>query len=189
MDLFTLILTGIGLAMDATAVSIAKGMTLSKNVLIRYAFLLALAFGFFQGFMPAIGYFAGSHFADMITNIDHWIAFILLSCIGLNMIKESFEENQNDNACTLQIPFKTIILLAIATSIDALAIGVSFAFLKVDILLASSIIGIITFTLSLLGVLVGKKLGSIFEKYAQRFGGGILILLGIKILIEHLFLS
>lgn len=189
MDLFTLILTGIGLAMDATAVSIAKGMTLSKSVLIRYAFLLALAFGFFQGTMPVIGYFTGSHFADMITNIDHWIAFILLSCIGFNMVKESFEQNQNDNTCISHIPFKTILLLAIATSIDALAIGVSFAFLKVDIILASCIIGIITFTLSLLGVLIGKKLGSVFEKYAQRFGGSILILLGIKILIEHLFLS
>lgn len=187
MDLLSLILIGIGLAMDASAVSIAKGMSLSDKSLKEYAFKLALAFGLFQGGMPMIGYFAGSHFANMISSIDHWVAFILLGFIGINMIKESFEQKAEEETNITQIPFKTILILAIATSIDALAIGVSFAFLKVNIVLAASIIAVVTCILSFICVLIGKKLGSLFEKYAERFGGTILIFLGIKILIEHLF--
>lgn len=186
MDFITLLLTGIGLAMDATAVSIAKGMCISKKDLLKYALLLGFCFGLFQGLMPAIGYFLGSHFANMISSIDHWIAFILLGLIGLNMIRESNEED-DDNHGEYNLTFKEVIILAIATSIDALAIGVSFAFLKVNIVYACTIIAVTTFILSFSAVLTGKKLGSIFEKYAEISGGVILIILGIKILIEHLF--
>lgn len=186
MDFITILFIGIGLAMDASAVSLAKGMGLDKDQVKKYAFILALAFGLFQALMPAIGYFAGSHFAEYIQSIDHWIAFILLSLIGINMIREGKEEKENEVKIH-SIPFKDILLLAIATSIDALAVGVSFAFLKVNLFLAITTIGITTFILSFICVLFGKKLGSLFEKYAEYLGGIILILLGIKILIEHLF--
>ena len=186
MDFITILFIGVGLAMDACAVSLAKGMGLDKDKVKKYALILALAFGFFQALMPAIGYFAGSHFADYIQSIDHWIAFILLSLIGINMICEGKEEKE-DEVKIHSIPFKDILLLAIATSIDALAVGVSFAFLKVNLFLAITTIGITTFILSFVCVLFGKKLGSLFEKYAEYLGGIILILLGIKILIEHLF--
>lgn len=186
MDFITILFIGIGLAMDASAVSLAKGMSLDEDQVKKYAFILALTFGFFQALMPAIGYFTGSHFAEYIQSIDHWIAFILLSLIGINMIHEGKEEKE-DEAKIHSIPFKNILLLAIATSIDALAVGVSFAFLKVNLFLAITTIGITTFILSFVCVLFGKKLGSLFEKYAEYLGGIILILLGIKILIEHLF--
>lgn len=186
MDFFTILFIGIGLSMDACAVSLAKGMSLDKTKIKKYAFILAFAFGFFQWLMPTIGYFAGSHFADYIQSIDHWIAFILLSLIGINMIREGKEEKE-DNSKIHSISFKDILLLAIATSIDALAVGVSFAFLKVNLALATVTIGITTFVLSFICVLFGKKLGSLFEKYAEYLGGIILILLGLKILIEHLF--
>lgn len=186
MDIFTLVLTGIGLAMDASAVSIAKGMSLSKDKLLEYAFKLAFSFGLFQGIMPTIGYFAGSTFAGYIQQIDHWVAFILLGIIGINMIKEGREEKNEEETIT-GISFKMLLLLALATSIDALAIGVSFAFLNVNILQASLIIATTTFVLSFICVMVGKSLGTLFQKYAEIFGGTILLCLGIKILIEHLF--
>ena len=186
MDFITILFIGIGLAMYASAVSLAKGMSLDKDQVKKCAFILALAFGFFQALMPAIGYYAGSHFAEYIQSIDHWIAFILLSLIGINMIREGKEEKENEVQIH-SIPFKDILLLAIATSIDALAVGVSFAFLKVNLFLAITTIGITTFILSFVCVLFGKKLGCLFEKYAEYLGGIILILLGIKILIEHLF--
>ena len=186
MDTFTLLLTAVSLAMDASAVSLAKGMALPKKSLVKYAFILAFAFGLFQSIMPCIGYFAGSQFAVFISNIDHWIAFVLLGIIGINMIKEGREQEEE---CEIlhSIPLKTVLLLGIATSIDALAIGVSFAFLQVPILWAAAWIGIITFVLSFCCVLLGKKLGSIFQKYAEYLGGCMLIFLGFKILIEHLF--
>lgn len=186
MDFITILFIGVGLAMDACAVSLAKGMSLDKDKVKKYAFILALAFGLFQALMPAIGYFAGSHFADYIQSSDHWIAFILLSLIGINMIKEGKEEKE-DEVKIHSISFKDILLLAIATSIDALAVGVSFAFLKVNLFIATTTIGITTFVLSFICVLFGKTLGNLFEKYAEYMGGSILILLGIKILIEHLF--
>ena len=186
MDFITILFIGIGLAMDASAVSLAKGMGLDKDQVKKYAFILALAFGLFQALMPAIGYFAGSHFAEYIQSIDHWIAFILLSFIGINMIHEGKEEKE-DNEKSTSLAFKDVLILAIATSIDALAVGVSFAFLKVNLLEAVLTIGCTTFILSFFCVLFGKKLGSLFEKYAEFLGGGILILLGLKILIEHLF--
>lgn len=189
MDFITILFIGVGLAMDACAVSLAKGMSLDKDKVKKYALILALAFGFFQALMPAIGYFAGSHFTDYIQSIDHWIAFILLSLIGINMIKEGKEgkEEKEDEVKIHSISFKDILLLAIATSIDALAVGVSFAFLKVNLWIATTTIGITTFVLSFICVLFGKTLGNLFEKCAEYMGGSILILLGIKILIEHLF--
>lgn len=186
MDLLSLIFTGIGLAMDASAVSIAKGMSLPNGKNKNYALKLGLAFGIFQGLMPLIGYLAGSTFSGYIQSVDHWVAFILLALIGLNMIKESREEKENEEVSDLSL--KVILLLAIATSIDALAVGVSFAFLKVNIVLACSIIAIVTFILSFICVMVGKRLGSLFQKYAEIFGGIILMMIGAKILIEHLFL-
>lgn len=186
MDLLSLIFTGIGLAMDASAVSIAKGMSLPNEKNKNYALKLGLAFGIFQGLMPLIGYLAGSTFSGYIQSVDHWVAFILLALIGLNMIKESREEKESEEVSDLSL--KVILLLAIATSIDALAIGVSFAFLKVNIVLACSIIAIVTFILSFICVMVGKRLGSLFQKYAEIFGGIILMMIGAKILIEHLFL-
>ena len=185
MDLLSLIFTGIGLAMDASAVSIAKGMSLPNEKIKNYALKLGLAFGIFQGLMPLIGYLAGSTFSGYIQSVDHWVAFILLALIGLNMIKESREEKENEEVSDLSLK---VILLAIATSIDALAVGVSFAFLKVNIVLACSIIAIVTFILSFICVMVGKRLGSLFQKYAEIFGGIILMMIGAKILIEHLFL-
>lgn len=186
MDTFTLILTAVSLAMDASAVSLAKGMALPKEKLGKYAFLLALAFGFFQALMPCIGYLAGMQFVALISSVDHWIAFLLLGWIGFNMIKEGKEETPAEETVD-SIPLKNILMLAIATSIDALAAGISFAFLNVSILYAALWIGSITFILSFLCVLLGKKLGSLFQKYAEFLGGITLILLGCKILIEHLF--
>lgn len=187
MDLISIILIGVGLSMDASAVCIAKGMSLQKDKLFEYAFKLAFAFGFFQALMPSIGYFAGSRFAGYIQQIDHWVAFILLGIIGINMIKESFEVADSDDKTISEISFKAILILAIATSIDALAIGVSFAFLNVNIFQAAGIIGCTTFILSFVCVMIGKSLGTLCQKYAEVLGGVILIGLGIKILIEHLF--
>lgn len=186
MDLFSLILIAIGLAMDASAVSIAKGMTLPKERIKEYALKYGLAFGLFQGLMPMIGYFAGSVFAQSIQSIDHWVAFILLTIIGINMIKESREEKETESTCCDNM--KTILVLAVATSIDALAVGVSFAFLQVEIVYSCLIIGLVTFTLSFLCVMIGKRLGVYFQKYAEMAGGILLICLGFKILIEHLFM-
>lgn len=186
MDLLSIFFISIGLSMDACAVSLAKGMSFDKKDLLKYAFILAFAFGFFQALMPAIGYFAGIRFTEYIQAFDHWIAFILLSFIGINMIREGKEEKE-DNEKSTSLAFKDVLILAIATSIDALAVGVSFAFLKVNLLEAVLTIGCTTFILSFFCVLFGKKLGSLFEKYAEFLGGGILILLGLKILIEHLF--
>ena len=175
MNFLSLVLLGIGLAMDASCVSMAKGMTMEKSQRFRYALSLGLAFGFFQGFMPFLGWWAGSYFQD----------FMLLGIIGFHMIKEALHPEENEEATVLN--FKTILLLSIATSIDALAVGISFAFLKVDIMSAVSIIGITTFVLSFISVYIGNRLGDMLEKYAGILGGTILIFIGLKILIEHLF--
>lgn len=185
MEIVEIVLLGISLAMDAFAVSICKGLSM-KKIDWKKAIIIGLYFGIFQALMPVVGYFLGSTFESFVTNIDHWIAFILLAIIGGNMIKEAFSkdatEEHNDN-----VDFKTMIVLAIATSIDALAVGITFAFLKVNLLLAVSLIGIITFVISLIGVKLGNKFGSKYEKKAEGVGGAILILIGLKILIEHLF--
>ena len=168
--------------MDAFAVSICKGLALKKAPL-KKAMIAGLWFGGFQALMPLIGYLLGSQFERYITNLDHWIAFLLLSLIGGNMLKESFskEEEANDS-----FALKEMFILSLATSIDALAVGVTFAFLRVDIIPAVLFIGIITFLLSTLGVKIGNLFGSRFKSKAEFAGGLILILMGIKILLEHL---
>ena len=183
MGLLELIILSIGLAMDAFAVAVCKGLSMSK-MKWRNACIIGIYFGFFQAFMPFIGYLLGISFQDKICSIDHWIAFVLLGIIGLNMIKESIsnENEKHDES----IKFKHMIILALATSIDALAVGITFAFLKVNILLAISLIGIITLIISVAGVKIGNIFGDKYEKRAEFAGGIILILLGIKILLEHL---
>ena len=183
MELFEIIVIGIGLAMDAFAVSICKGLSM-KKMNWKNAIIIALYFGTFQALMPVLGYVLGSAFSSFVQSVDHWIAFILLAVIGGNMIKDSTDdevEKRND-----KVDVKTMIVLAIATSIDALAIGVTFAFFEVNLLLAISIIGIITFTLSTLGVIIGNKFGDKFQNRAELAGGIILIIIGLKILLEHL---
>lgn len=183
MGIVELLLLSIGLAMDAFAVSICKGISM-KKMNWKKAIIIGLYFGEFQALMPTIGFFLGSAFQNLITSIDHWIAFLLLTIIGGGMIKESFgndSENRNDD-----VSFKTMIVLAIATSIDALAVGITFAFLKVNLILAVSLIGIITFVLAVAGTKIGNKFGDKYESKAELVGGVILVLLGIKILLEHL---
>ena len=181
MELWELILIAVGLSMDAFAVSICKGLSTTK-LKAKHVLLAGIYFGGFQALMPLLGYLLGTSFLSLIESIDHWIAFILLSLIGINMIRESGkEESQNDS-----FDFKTMLLLAIATSIDALAAGVSFAVLKVNIFFTIAAIGIITFILSCIGVIIGSKFGSKFKSKAEILGGVILILMGIKILLNHL---
>lgn len=186
MSFLSLLLLGIGLSMDAFAVSIAKGMTMKKHELLKYALMLGFFFGFFQALMPLIGWWVGSYFQSLISSIDHWIAFGLLGIIGLHMIRESLHPNEEDDGHSV-LTLKMVLILAIATSIDALAVGISFAFLSVDILQAILIIGTTTFVLSFIAVYIGNTLGSLLEKYAGILGGCILIFIGTKILIEHLF--
>lgn len=183
MSTFSLFIIAVGLSMDAFAVSICKGLAM-KKISLKKAGIVGLWFGGFQALMPAIGYVLGSQFESYITSIDHWIAFVLLSLIGLSMIKEALgkeEECQNDS-----LDVKTMFLLAVATSIDALAVGVTFAFLQVSIIPAVSFIGVITFLLSMVGVKVGNVFGIRYKSKAELAGGIILILMGIKILLEHL---
>jgi len=183
MELFEIIAIGIGLAMDAFAVSICKGLSM-KKIDWKKAIIIALYFGIFQALMPVLGYFLGSTFSSFVQSVDHWIAFILLAIIGGNMIKDSTDdevEKRND-----KVDVKTMLLLAIATSIDALAVGVTFAFFEVNLLLSISIIGIITFVLSFLGVIIGNKFGDKFQNRAELAGGIVLIIIGLKILLEHL---
>lgn len=182
MGLLELVLIAVGLAMDAFAVSVCKGLSMSKMEW-KKAVIIGLYFGGFQALMPLIGYVLGVGFEDKIKSLDHWIAFILLVFIGINMIKEAFETKEESND---KIDFKTMIILAIATSIDALAVGVTFAFLNVNIMLAISLIGIITFIISMIGVKIGNVFGDKYETKAELAGGFILIFLGVKILLEHL---
>ena len=193
MNFIALVFTGFALSMDAFAVSITKGMTI-KNLKKSTGLKIALAFGLFQGAMPLIGWILGISFESYIKSIDHWIAFILLGFIGFNMIKGFVEERKESNKSEKEFSVtsdidnlsnKEIIMLAIATSIDALAVGVSFAFLRVSIIPAALIICIITFILCAIGVFVGNKVGDIFNGYAELVGGIILILIGFNILNEH----
>ena len=183
MGILEVVLVAIGLAMDAFAVSICKGLSM-KKMSWKKAIIVGGYFGIFQGLMPVIGYFLGTTFENLVTKIDHWIAFVLLVFIGINMLKEAFgneAENCNDN-----VDFKTMVVLAIATSIDALAVGITFAFLKTNIVLASILIAIITFVVCIIGVKIGNKFGDKYERKAETVGGLILIFMGIKILLEHL---
>ena len=167
--------------MDAFAVSICKGLSVGK-VNGRHMLTAGLWFGGFQALMPLIGYLLGSTFEQYVTSIDHWIAFILLAFIGINMIRESFEEEkQNDD-----FSWKTMLMLAIATAIDALAVGITFSFESINIFMAISIIGLTTFIIASTGVYIGHIFGNKYQQKAQITGGIILILIGVKILIEGL---
>lgn len=186
MGVIELLLIGVGLSMDAFAVSVCKGLNMKKVNKLHCA-VIALFFGGFQAVMPLIGWALGKQFESYITSIDHWIAFILLALIGGNMIKESREQGEEE-VCQgeSRLNIKELFLLAIATSIDALAVGITFAFLKVDIIPAIIMIGIITFVLSAIGVFIGNIFGSRYKNKAELAGGIILILIGVKILLDHL---
>lgn len=183
MSLPSLFLIAVGLSMDAFAVSICKGLAMKKITLSK-ACIVGLWFGVFQALMPAAGYLLGGRFEQYITSVDHWIAFVLLCVIGLSMIKEALSKDMESADDSLDI--KTMFLLAVATSIDALAVGVTFAFLRVRILPAVCFIGVITFTLSAAGVKVGNVFGIRYKSRAELAGGIILIAMGLKILLEHL---
>lgn len=183
MSLFELFIIAVGLSMDAFAVSVCKGLSMQK-MNTKHAIIVSLYFGGFQALMPFIGYILGSQFQTAIVSIDHWIAFILLGIIGFNMIREAL--NKESESCNASIAVKDMTILAVATSIDALAVGITFAFLRVDIIPAVSFIGIITFLLSMVGVKAGTVFGYKFKSKAEFTGGLILISMGIKILIGHL---
>lgn len=183
MSLLTLFITAVGLSMDAFAVAICKGLAM-KKLSLKKALIIGLWFGGFQALMPTVGYLLGTRFESYVTSIDHWIAFVLLALIGANMVKESLsKEEDSANDAT---DFKTMFLLAVATSIDALAVGVTYAFLQVEIVPAVAFIGVITFALSLVGVKIGNVFGLKYKAKAELAGGIILIVMGIKILLEHL---
>ena len=182
MGLVELFLLAVGLSMDAFAVSVCKGLSTQKLKWKHYL-TIGLWFGGFQALMPTIGYELGSFFADMIDAYDHWVTFVLLAGIGLNMIKESFEPPENCNAS--MSPY-TMLMLAIATSIDALAVGVTFAFMNIDLIPSVSLIGVTTFLFSAAGIKVGSLFGMRYKNKAERLGGIVLILIGLKILLEGL---
>lgn len=180
MSIWDLFILAVGLSMDAFAVSVCKGLSLGK-IKPKHMCIAGAWFGGFQALMPLIGYFLGSFFAEMIEKYDHWVAFVLLAIIGGNMIKESFDK---DEKVDFSMDVKSMLLLAIATSIDALAVGVTFAFLQVQIVPAVSFIGVITFIFSALGVKIGSLFGTKYKSKAELFGGIVLVLIGIKILLE-----
>lgn len=198
MDILSILLIAIGLSMDAFAVSVTNGITI-RNLKIRHALKIGMYFGVFQALMPLAGWLAGSQFSEYIISVDHWIAFGLLSFIGGKMIHESFdkgdseaEEGMLEVAISGQETVKEdplrmgrLMMLAVATSIDALAVGVSFAFLKVSILWSAAVIGSITFVICVAGVFIGKRFGDLLKRKAELAGGLILIFIGLKILLEH----
>ena len=183
MGLIELFLIAVGLSMDAFAVSVCKGLAMPKCT-FKKAAIVGLWFGGFQALMPAIGYILGAQVQEAIASIDHWIAFVLLALIGGNMIHEALDNDEEEADASLDV--KTMFLLAVATSIDALAIGITFAFLKVNIIPAVCFIGIVTFIISFAGVKIGNVFGARYKNKAEIVGGVILILLGLKILLEHL---
>ena len=182
MHFAELFLIAVGLSMDAFAVSVCKGLSV-KKLCPRHVLLAGLYFGGFQFLMPVLGWLLGYRFEALITSIDHWIAFGLLALIGGNMIKESFSDAEE---LSDDFGVKTMLLLAVATSIDALAVGITFAFLSVRILPAAGLIGVTTFLISAAGIGIGHAFGARFKSGAERLGGVILILIGLKILLEHL---
>ena len=193
MGFITLFLTGVSLSMDAFAVSICRGLQMRTRVNVKHLLIIAAFFGGFQALMPAIGYLLGSQFKDYIVTVDHWIAFGLLAIIGGKMIWDVIAEGkEGDEDCPCcgdaqeSLDIRQIALMAVATSIDALAVGITFAFLEVNLLLAVAVIGITTFALCALGVVVGHKFGARFKDKATLAGGIALILIGAKILREHL---
>jgi putative Mn2+ efflux pump MntP len=182
MSLFDLFILAVGLSMDAMAVAVCKGLSVQK-LKFRHALITGLYFGGFQAAMPLLGYLLGIRFQAYIESVDHWIAFVLLGVIGANMIKESFGDAEE---CNCSFCPRAMLPMAVATSIDALAVGVTFAFLQVKIIPAVSLIGVITFALSAVGVYIGHFFGARFKSKAELAGGIVLVLMGIKILLEHL---
>lgn len=188
MSFFEIFMIGVGLSMDAFAVAICKGLNMRKLDKVQ-TLVIALFFGGFQALMPFLGWLLGKQFESYITSFDHWIAFVLLAFIGGKMIWDVFKGDDKDEACCEEgsgLNIKELFVLAIATSIDALAVGISFAFLQVNIGFAITLIGCTTFVLSAAGVFVGHKFGAKYEDKATVVGGVILILIGLKILLEHL---
>ena len=185
MSIIEIALIGVGLAMDAFAGSICKGLAM-RRMNYKKAIIIAAFFGVFQALMPALGYVLGTTFANKIAAIDHWIAFILLALIGANMIKEALSSD-DDECQDDSLRLGDLIMLSIATSIDALAVGITFAFFNVSLLLSVSMIGIITFIICVIGVKVGNVFGEKYKSKAELAGGLILIVMGAKILIDHLF--
>ena len=183
MGVIELLLIALGLSMDAFAVSVGKGLSVQK-INLRHSLSVGVWFGGFQALMPLIGYFLGVSFASLVESFDHWIAFILLGIIGFNMIREALS-NDECEAAHPDFSVRTMLMMAIATSIDALAVGVSFAFLHIDIWSATSIIGVTTFILSIVGLRIGNIFGCRYKSKAEFAGGAILMVMGIKILIEH----
>lgn len=184
MKTWELIVIAVGLAMDAFAVSICKGLSVSR-LKARHSIITGAWFGIFQALMPAIGYLLGVQFEKYITSVDHWITFALLGIIGANMIREALTGGDDEEVCDSFSP-KAMFPLAVATSIDALAVGVTFAFLGTNIIVAVLLIGVVTFALSAIGVKIGNIFGARFKTPAEIAGGIVLILLGTKILLEHL---
>ncbi len=188
MGILELLLLAVGVSMDAFAVSICKGLAMKKAT-VRGCMTCGIWFGGFQALMPTIGFFLGTLFAEAIQAIDHWVAFVLLAIIGINMLKDAFEKEECSccDDCSADLSVKTMFLMAVATSIDALAVGISLAMAgNVNIWTAAAFIGLCTFSFSAAGVKIGNVFGSRFEKKAQLAGGVILVLLGAKILLEHL---
>lgn len=188
MSFIEIFILAVGLSMDAFAVSVCKGLSVGK-MKAKYALIAGAYFGGFQALMPLIGWALGTQLADFITPIDHWIAFILLALIGGKMLLDAFREGDEEDAGEpkdARLDFKELLMLAIATSIDALAVGITFAFLGVNIVVAIAVIGVTTFVLSVVGVAVGHAFGARYEKGATIVGGIVLILIGCKILLEHL---
>ncbi|WP_321971527.1 manganese efflux pump MntP family protein [Paratractidigestivibacter sp.] len=189
MDLWELLLLAVGLSMDAFAVSVCKGLGM-KKIDVKVAVVLGLFFGGFQALMPIIGWALGSQFMWLIAPIDHWIAFVLLAYIGGKMLWDAThpdDEEEEGEKGDVRIDLKEFFMLAVATSIDALAVGISLAALSVDIVPAASLIGVITFSLTIVGVVVGHYFGSRYEKPASIVGGCVLIFIGLKVLVQHLF--
>lgn len=183
MNIVDLFLLAVGLSMDAFAVAICKGLA-TRELNLKKMAIVGLWFGGFQALMPTLGYILGSAFEQYIVEFDHWIAFILLGAIGANMIRES--RSKDDEEVDASFAFRPMLLMAVATSIDALAVGINFAFLQVNILTAASFIGVTTFVLSAAGVKIGNVFGARYKSTAELAGGFILIFLGTKILLEHL---
>ena len=183
MGIAELFILAVGLSMDAFAVSVCKGLSIQK-LKPRHAVIVGAWFGAFQALMPAIGWLLGSAFADMIEAVDHWIAFVLLALIGGNMIREALGHEEEDADPSLA-PI-AMLLLAGATSIDALAVGVTFAFLRVAVVPAVTLIGVCTFAISAAGVKIGNVFGARYKSRAELLGGIVLVLIGLKILLDHL---
>ena len=189
MGFIELFLIGVALSMDAFAVSLCNGLKMQKLNLF-YSSIIAFSFGFFQALMPLIGFFLGTRFSNLISSFDHWIAFVLLLFIGGKMLYEALsEKGENETEKNYKLNIKELFLMSFATSVDALAVGITFAFLKVNIVFSAILIGLTTFAISFTGVIIGNFFGAKYKNKAEILGGIILIAIGTKILIEHLFFA